>query len=53
MDARKLAKWAVRAALIGTLAAGALYGAHAASAGEPSPAKQPTTSDSRDGAIWG
>ena len=53
MDARKLAKWAVRAALIGTLAAGALYGAHAASAGEPAPAKQPSVTDSRDGAVWG
>ena len=54
MDARKLAKWAVRAALIGTLAAGALYGAHAASAGEPAPAKNDhSTSDTRDGAVWG
>jgi hypothetical protein len=53
MNARRLARWALRAALIGALAAGAIYTAHAASADEPQNLRPAPTSDMKDGAIWG
>jgi hypothetical protein len=54
MNARRLARWALRAALIGALAVGAVYTAHAASADETGNLRQaPSTSDVRDGATWG
>jgi hypothetical protein len=53
MAARKLARWALRAALIGALAAGAVYTAHAASADEAPKPDRPPASDTKDGAVWG
>jgi hypothetical protein len=54
MNARRLARWALRAALIGALATGAIYTAHAASADEPQNSKPGSgTSEVRDGAVWG
>jgi hypothetical protein len=50
MNARRLARWALRAALIGALAAGAVYTAHAASADEP---LSSVTDSVTDGAQWG
>jgi uncharacterized protein YraI len=54
MNARRLARWALRAALIGALAAGVVYTAHAASADEPQNLRPgPSTSELKDGASWG
>ncbi len=56
MNARRLARWALRAALIGALATGAVYTAHAASADEPKTGRPGTsTTEEKDnkGAVWG
>jgi hypothetical protein len=67
MEARKLARWAVRAAVIGGLAFGAIYGAANVSASDstPPPPPSPIVTESPapsggsgqmltpDGVIWG
>jgi hypothetical protein len=55
MKARRIARWAVRAVVVGALAFGAIYGANYASADEapPPPPKTEELQVSTDGAIWG
>jgi hypothetical protein len=49
MEARRLARWVVRALVVGALAFGAIYAANVASADE-SPAQDQQMST--DGAVW-
>jgi hypothetical protein len=54
MKARRIARWAVRAVVVGALAFGAIYGANYASADEAPPAPPKVTEEelSVDGPIW-
>jgi len=53
MKARRIARWAVRAAVVGALAFGAIYAANYASADEAPPPPKPSEEVvSTDGVVW-